>query len=89
LRARTIAWENHRPPTGGRPRSGDMLEFVDVLVATGERTGEVLALLWEDIEHLDDLTQPCRVTITGTINKRGKREPFPNVVCHEDGTSVT
>lgn len=80
LRARARAWQEYVPPTGGRPRGGDMLELVDVLMATGERTGEVLALLWSDVHGLDDLSQPCRITISGTIDKKGKRQPTPKTL---------
>ena len=77
LRGLVHAWQEHRPATGGRPRGGDMSEFVDVLMATGERTGEVLALRWEDVEHLDDKKRPATVTIAGTVDKKGKRQPLP------------
>ncbi|BBY56086.1 hypothetical protein MKOR_33370 [Mycolicibacillus koreensis] len=58
-----------------------MVELVTLLMATGERIGEILALRWkEDIEHLDDLDQPCAVTISGTVTRKGVREPFPKSV---------
>lgn len=55
----------------------DMVKIVALLMATGERTGEVLALLWCDIEHLGDNTRPTAVTITGTIDHKGQRQAFP------------
>lgn len=77
LRERVEAWQNHRPRTGGRPRGGDMGEFVDLLMSTGERTGEVLALRWVDVAHLDDRSRPATVTINGTVDKKGRRQPMP------------
>lgn len=44
--------------------SGDVLDVLDVLLATGARIGEVLALRWEDVELVQD--KP-RVSITGTV----------------------
>lgn len=77
LMARTRAWQARQPGQGGPSKGVDMVEIVALLMATGERTGEVLAVQWADIEHLDDLTQPASVTITGTIDKKGKRQPKP------------
>ncbi len=77
LRRRVQEWQDYRPRTGGRPRGGDMAELVDMFMATGERTGEVLALRWEDVEHLDDKERPATVTITGTVGKSGQRKPLP------------
>lgn len=62
---------------GGPRRAYALVEIFVLLMATGERIAEVLALRWDDIEHLDDDTQPVRVTISGTIGKDGKRKPLP------------
>lgn len=43
---------------------GDMLDALDVLLATGARVGELLALRWSDVE-LE--AEPARVSITGTV----------------------
>lgn len=43
---------------------GDMLDALDVLLATGARLGELLALRWDDVE-LE--AEPARVSITGTV----------------------
>ncbi|WP_072815759.1 tyrosine-type recombinase/integrase [Rhodococcus zopfii] len=49
---------------GGRPRARGLLDLVDVLLGTGARIGEVLALRWSDI----DLTaEPATATISGTV----------------------
>ncbi|SIJ35106.1 tyrosine-type recombinase/integrase [Mycobacteroides abscessus] len=77
LMARTQAWQARKPGKGGPQRGVDMVEIVALLMATGERIGEILAVEWPDIEHLDDLTQPAAVTITGTIDKKGQRQPLP------------
>ncbi|ALB03005.1 tyrosine-type recombinase/integrase [Kocuria palustris] len=43
---------------------GDMLDALDLLLATGARLGELLALRWEDV---DLEVEPARVSITGTV----------------------
>lgn len=45
--------------------------------AAGERTGKILAVRWEDVEHLDDTDRPATVTIAGTVGKKGQRKPIP------------
>lgn len=74
---RAVAWRDAPLPRGGSRRGSDIVEIVTLLMATGERIGEVLALRWCDIEHLDDTTRPATVTISGTVDKRGKRQPLP------------
>lgn len=46
----------------GRPPTQDLLDVVDLMLATGTRIGEILAIRWADVE-LD----AGAVTITGTI----------------------
>lgn len=77
LMERARAWQARKPGEGGPQRGVDMVEIFMLLMATGERIGEVLALQWSDIEHLDDDKQPAAVTITGTIDRKGKRQPLP------------
>lgn len=77
LAQRTEEWQVRKPGKGGPQRGVDMVEIVSLLMATGERTGEVLALLWSEIKHLDDLTRPAEVTISGTIDRNGQRQEFP------------
>ncbi|SKU12040.1 putative phage integrase [Mycobacteroides abscessus subsp. massiliense] len=77
LMTRTQSWQARKPGKGGPQRGVDMVEIVALLMATGERTGEILAVQWADIEHLDDETQPVAVTIAGTIDKKGQRQPLP------------
>lgn len=71
LRAAVKAWQEGRPikptdedarPRRGRPPMGDLLDIIDVLLGTGARIGEVLALRWEDVD-LDEGT----LTVAGTV----------------------
>lgn len=76
LMDRTIEWQARKPGKGGPARGVDMTTIVALLLATGERTGEVLAIQWLDIGHLDDKTRAAEVTISGTVSK-GRRKPLP------------
>ena len=66
VRAALRAWTVKQEP--GPKASTDMADIVDLMLATGARIGEVLALRWVDVA-LDD-TRP-NLTINGTI----KTEP--------------
>lgn len=70
LRGRVEAWQTPRKRT-------DLLGIVDMLMGTGMRVGEVLALRWQDV---DLGATPVRVTVTGTVvEPKGKgvvRQPF-------------
>lgn len=77
LIARAKAWQARKPGQGGPQRGIDIVEIFILLMATGERIGEVLALRWEDVEHLDDLSQPAAVTVAGTVTRDGTRQDFP------------
>ncbi|SEE79366.1 Integrase [Arthrobacter alpinus] len=48
LRKKLIAWE--QAPALGRPRSQELHEIADGLVALGVRPGELFSLLWEDLD---------------------------------------
>lgn len=59
LRRSVMRWQSGLPivetdepvkPRRGRPPTSDLLDVVDVLLGTGARIGEVLALRWEDVE---------------------------------------
>ena len=76
LRAAVIAWmEKERP--GPKPTS-DMADIVDLILATGCRIGEILALRWSDI---DLAAERPTLTVAGTIKtETGKgtyRKPTP------------
>jgi integrase len=58
-----IARWRHRHTTGPR-RTNNLADIVELLIATGARIGEVLALRWQDIDLDDD--RPT-ATICGTI----------------------
>lgn len=77
LMSRTVEWQIRKPGQGGPARGVDMDVFVALLLATGERTGEVLAIQWWDIRHLDDRSRPAELAITGTVTRHGKRKPMP------------
>lgn len=66
-RAAVRSWQLGEPlkegaPRRGRPPTQDLLDILDLLLATGARIGELLALRWADVE-LD----AGAVTISGTI----------------------
>ncbi|MDG3014150.1 tyrosine-type recombinase/integrase [Speluncibacter jeojiensis] len=70
LRERVRLWESGAPMDGesgrhvGRPRAKGILDAMNVMLATGTRVGELLAIRWCDI---DLSATPPRLTITGTI----------------------
>jgi len=57
----------------GPKLSNDMADIVDVMLATGARIGEVLALRWADVEL--DGERP-RLTISGTIKTESGRGTY-------------
>lgn len=62
LRRKLREWQDAPMPNGRYSRADDLLDVVDVLLATGCRIPEALAPRWEDVD-LDAL----RVTITGAV----------------------
>lgn len=77
LRQRLRDWDAAKD-RGGRQRVTDLADVVDLLLATGVRTGEVLAVRWEDVDLRSEVKT---VTITGTaVHVRGEglqRQPKP------------
>ncbi|GAB5904583.1 tyrosine-type recombinase/integrase [Mycobacteroides chelonae] len=60
---------------GPGPRRGVMLPaFVELLAATGDRPGEVLAIDWDEVDLLGD---PPTVTASGTIQDAGRIAGMP------------
>lgn len=55
-------------PRGGRPKGPMLRGFVELLAATGDRAGEVLAIRWQDVDLLGD---PQTVTVSGTLIDHG------------------
>lgn len=67
LQAVRTAIRDWRRPIPGRPgprHSGDLADVVDLMLATGARIGEILALRWED---LDLAAERPTLTICGTL----------------------
>lgn len=74
-------WANAEQRNG--PKSVDLPDIVEILIATGMRIGEVVALRWADV-HLspagqkgdrspEDPTWVPWLMVTGQVNSRGKR----------------
>ncbi|MEU4715513.1 tyrosine-type recombinase/integrase [Micromonospora purpureochromogenes] len=57
-------WQRPVPGKPGPRHSGDLADVVDLMLATGARIGEILALRWED---LDLATEGPTLTICGTL----------------------
>jgi integrase len=76
IRAAVRRWVNADRP--GPMASGDMADIIDLMLATGCRIGEILALRWSDLDLDADL--PI-LTVSGTIKtETGKgtyRKPTP------------
>ena len=64
VRSAIRKWQQPTPGKSGPRPSGDLADIVDLMLATGARIGETLALRWEDIDLAAE--QPT-VTICGTI----------------------
>lgn len=62
LRQRVKAWQEEQRL--GPKRAYDLVEILDVMIGTGSRIGEVLALRWVDVDVTEAGT---RVTIAGTV----------------------
>ncbi|QHK19377.1 site-specific integrase [Pseudarthrobacter psychrotolerans] len=63
LRAGLRQWQLDSRPRG-RKRPDDLLDVVDVMLATGARIGEALALRWKDV---DLKAERPTLTVTGTV----------------------
>ena len=76
IRAAVHRWVNADRP--GPKTTGDMADIIDLMLATGCRIGEVLALRWSDLDLDGDLPV---LTVSGTIKtETGKgtyRKPTP------------
>ncbi|MFJ5545785.1 tyrosine-type recombinase/integrase [Micromonospora chalcea] len=57
-------WQRPIPGKPGPRHSGDLADVVDLMLATGARIGEILALRWED---LDLAAERPTLTICGTL----------------------
>lgn len=82
MRRRVTAWAGGNRL--GPPRGQDIPDLSDVLIGTGTRIGEALAIRRDDIDFGDwgnadvpvEERRPPTVTIAGTINKLGKRQAW-------------
>ena len=82
LRQNILAWQDSG--VMGPRKSKDLIDKVDMFVATGLRPGELLGLLWEDV-NFD--ASPVTIAVTGTIKRTSvnglHRQAFPKSVSGE------
>jgi integrase len=64
VRSAIRKWQEPTPGKSGPRPTGDLGDIVDLMLATGARIGEVLAVRWED---MDLATERPTLTISGTI----------------------
>jgi integrase len=64
VRAAIRRWQTPVPGKPGPRHNGDLADIVDLLLATGARIGEVLALRWSD---LNLKAVPPQLTFSGTL----------------------
>jgi len=64
VRSAIRTWQRPTPGKSGPRPTGDLADIVDLMLATGVRIGEVLALRWADVDLAPN--QPT-VTVCGTI----------------------
>ncbi|MFI6161653.1 tyrosine-type recombinase/integrase [Micromonospora haikouensis] len=64
VRSAIRQWQQPTPGKSGPRPTSDLADIVDLLLATGARIGEILALRWEDLDLA--VEQPV-LTISGTI----------------------
>lgn len=80
VRAAIREWANAEKRNG--PKSVDLPDIVEMLIATGMRIGELLALRWSDIEltppteRRDDETWFPWLMVNGQITAKGKRVDY-------------
>jgi integrase len=80
VRAAIREWANAERRNG--PKSVDLPDIVDMLIATGMRIGELLALRWSDVEltappaRRDDETWFPWLMVNGQITSKGKRVDY-------------
>lgn len=76
LRAAVYAWQV--TPKRGRPPTTDLLDIVDLFLATGARIGEVLGLRWSDIDlGTGTVTFAGTIVMSDTKPSRAMRQAHP------------
>ena len=73
VRAAVGAWMSKDRP--GPKSSGDMADIIDLMLATGARIGEVLALRWNDV-NLDTRSLAINATIKTEPGRGTYRKPL-------------
>ncbi|PZE23896.1 tyrosine recombinase XerC [Curtobacterium sp. MCBD17_028] len=77
MRKRVAEWDRGTDK-GGRGRVTDLADIVDMFLATGARTGEVLALRWTDLDLGADLpTVTIRSTVVQITGQGLRRQERP------------
>lgn len=78
VRAAIWCWQTTPAGKPGPRRTDNLADIMDILLATGGRIGEILALRWPDV---DLSAQPVALTFSGTLarvkNKGLHRQPWP------------
>ncbi|MFI6078895.1 tyrosine-type recombinase/integrase [Actinoplanes sp. NPDC051343] len=64
VRAAILRWQEPVPGKSGPHHTSDLADIIDLLLATGARIGEILAIRWQDLD-LD--SRPTTLTISGTL----------------------
>lgn len=80
-RLRRVVDPDHRRTPGQRGPNHDLADLVDVLLGTGMRIGEVLALRWQDLDLFGD---PPTVHVSGTLLE--PRRGHVATLTRQDGT---
>jgi len=88
LRSELKAWDAGKD-NGNRQRTTDLADVVDMILATGVRSGEVLSIAWDDVDLAGDT---CTVAIHGTVTWVTGRglivQPHPKTETSERGLQL-
>ncbi|WP_159081505.1 tyrosine-type recombinase/integrase [Nocardioides sediminis] len=82
-RLRRVVDPDHRRAPGHRGPNHDLADLVDVLLGTGMRIGEALALRWQDLDLSGD---PPTVHVSGTLLE--PRRGHVATLTRQDGTKT-
>ena len=84
IRAAVRRWVNADRP--GPKATGDMADIIDLMLATGCRIGEVLALRWSDLDLDGDLPV---LTVSGTIKTETGKGTYRKATPKSDASRRT